>query len=62
MLLVNTWFFENVVDDYLRAAARKATEGKAVTFYFVGACRPGFSIHGGRLPPKALAKGTPVMY
>ncbi len=35
-------FFENVVVDYLRAAARGATSGKTVTFSLVGAARPDF--------------------
>jgi hypothetical protein len=34
--------FDNVVDDYLRAAARKETSGKTVTFYLGGAGRPEF--------------------
>ncbi len=33
---------DNVVFDYLRAAARKVTRGKAVTFYLLGNGRPNF--------------------
>ncbi len=34
--------FEKLIVDYLRAAARKATNGKTVTFFLSGAFGPGF--------------------
>ncbi len=52
--------FYRVVADYHRAAARRATKGKAVMLHYVKADQP-FFIHGRRIPPRALATGMPGM-
>ncbi len=39
---MHTFVFENIVVDYLWAAARGATNGKTVSFYLGGADRPDF--------------------